>query len=102
MTKDDQIYNISSSRFLRPYNAKLKFLEPLKLRRIKSAMTHAAKHNKVYHLWWHPHNFGVHTEENFRTLEKIFKTYKKLNKMYGFKSETMTGLTEKIQSIQTN
>lgn len=101
ITKDSQLYNISSSRFLRPYNTKLKYLEPLKLRRITSAMTYAAKHNKVYHLWWHPHNFGTQMEENFRNLEKIFKTYKKLNEVYNFKSETMTGLSEKIKSIQS-
>jgi peptidoglycan/xylan/chitin deacetylase (PgdA/CDA1 family) len=39
-------FNIPSSRFLRPYNKKLSFLEGLKLNRIKKAMTHAAKKEK--------------------------------------------------------
>jgi hypothetical protein len=97
INKNSIICNIPSSRFLRPYNTKLKFLEPLKLRRIKKAMKHAAKHNETYHLWWHPHNFGVNMDKNFENLENIFKTYKKLNKTYGFQSETMTGLSSKIK-----
>ena len=95
INKDCIINNIPSSRFLRPYNAKLKIFEPLKLRRIKKAMTYAAKHNEVFHLWWHPHNFGTQMDENFRNLEVIFNTYKKLNETYGFQSETMTGVSEK-------
>ncbi|WP_299336494.1 polysaccharide deacetylase family protein [uncultured Psychroserpens sp.] len=92
------LYNIPSSRFLRPFNRKLKYFEPLKLKRIKKAMTYAAKNNQVYHLWWHPHNFGKYTEENFNTLETVFKTYKALHETYGFQSETMTGLTDKVKS----
>ena len=92
------IFNLPSSRLFRAYSNKLKFLEPLKVRRIKNAMTTAAKRNEMFHLWWHPHNFGTQTEENFKNLESVFKTYKALNETYGFKSETMTGLTNKIKS----
>nr|WP_321226043.1 polysaccharide deacetylase family protein [uncultured Psychroserpens sp.] len=95
INKNSILFNIPSSRFLRPYNTKLKFFEPLKLRRIKKAMTYAAKHNELYHLWWHPHNFGTNINENLENLETIFKTYKFLNETYGFQSETMTGLTKK-------
>ncbi|WP_047546311.1 polysaccharide deacetylase family protein [Psychroserpens sp. Hel_I_66] len=98
VNKNYIIFNIPSSRFLRPYNLKLRYFESLKLRRIKKAMTHAAKNNEVYHLWWHPHNFGTHIEENFKNLETIFETYQSLNKTYNFKSETMTGLTKKLTS----
>lgn len=97
INKNCIIFNIPSSRFLRPYNSKLKFFESLKLRRIKKAMTYAAKHNETYHLWWHPHNFGANIDENFNNLETIFKTFKILNKTQGFQSVTMTGITKKIQ-----
>jgi hypothetical protein len=97
-TKNNIIINMPSSRFLRPYNKQLNFFEPFKLRRIKKAMTYAAKHNETYHLWWHPHNFGTHIDKNFENLENIFKTYKKLNKTYGFQSKTMTGLAKKYTS----
>lgn len=88
--------NLPSSRFLRPYSKTLSFLEPLKIKRINKAMKHAAKHNEMFHLWFHPHNFGANTENNFLNLEKIFKQYSALNLKYNFKSDTMTGLAKKI------
>ena len=88
--------NIPSSRFLRPYSYKLRMLESLRLRRIKKSMTHAAKHNLMYHLWWHPHNFGINQSQNFSFLSKILVHYQLLNKKYGFKSYTMTTLAREL------
>lgn len=96
-TIHNNLYNFPSSRLLRAYSNKLKMLEPLKIKRITKSMTKAAQTGTLYHLWWHPHNFGEHINENFNNLEIIFKTYKKLNQAYGFKSETMTSLTNKLK-----
>ncbi|WP_312078041.1 polysaccharide deacetylase family protein [Chryseobacterium sp.] len=82
--------DIPSSRFLRPYISKLNFLEKLRLNRIKKGMTHAAKNNLMFHLWWHPHNFGVNQNKNFNFLEKILQHYSDLNKKYNFQSYKMT------------
>lgn len=84
------IVNVPSSAFLRPYNSKLALLERLKIRRIKNSMKNAAIKGECYHLWWHPHNFGSYTDENFNNLEKILKYYKYLQEMYGFRSSTMS------------
>jgi hypothetical protein len=89
--------NIPSSRFLRPFSRKLNFLDGLRLARIKSGMTYAAKNNLTYHLWWHPHNFGINHIENFDFLEKILQHYEKLNKKFGFTSYTMTQLAIQLQ-----
>lgn len=94
--KDNTPVNIPSSRFLRPYSRRLKFLEGLRLRRIKTGMSYAAKNNLTYHLWWHPHNFGINQNENFLFLEKILQHYEYLNKKYFFKSYTMTELTKEL------
>jgi len=88
--------NVPSSRFLRPFSPAMKPLEWLRMRRIKAAMTHAAKKNKVFHLWWHPHNFGIHQEANFAFLEELLRHYSKLNKQYGFESRTMTEYAQKL------
>ncbi|MCB0447683.1 MAG: polysaccharide deacetylase family protein [Gelidibacter sp.] len=96
--KKQTVLNLPSSRLLRAYSKSMAFLEPLKISRITKSMTHAAKKGELFHLWWHPHNFGTHTDKNFKNLEMIFKHYKELNKKYGFKSETMTGLTNKMIS----
>ncbi len=88
--------NIPSSRFLRPYTKKLKTLEKLRLSRIKTGMTYAAKNNCTYHLWWHPHNFGINQNENFSFLEKILNHYHQLNKEYNFQSYTMSELAKSL------
>lgn len=101
ITKDNLgLINLPSSRFLRPYMPKLACIEFLKCRRIKKAMKHAALNDELFHLWWHPHNFGAHMDENFNNLENIFKTYADLNKKYQFESVTMTGLTNEITKNQ--
>lgn len=89
--------NIPASRFLRPYSNKLKALEKLRLRRIKTGMTYAAKNNLTYHLWWHPHNFGANTEKNFLFLSKIIDHYKYLNSMFNFQSYSMVELAQKLR-----
>lgn len=80
---------LPASRFLRPYHVKEKMIQGLKIKRIKQEMTYAAKHKKVYHLWWHPHNFGYFSEENIMFLQVILNHYKKLNSEYGFTSSSM-------------
>lgn len=89
-------YDIPSSRFLRPFSPKLKSLESLRLRRILKSMTYAAKNKKVYHLWWHPHNFGIHQDENLAFLNKILSHYNFLNSKYGFESLTMNELSDSL------
>ena len=79
--------NIPGSRFLRPYSSQLSFLEPLKIRRITKSIEHAAKHKKIYHLWWHPHNFGCNTDENISNLEQICDCFCRMQAKYGMTSK---------------
>lgn len=94
--KEGDMLNISASRFLRPYSPKLRSLSALRLRRITKSMTKAAEKNKIFHLWWHPHNFGSYTDENFIFLEKILKHFSKLNDRFGMESHSMLSLVKKI------
>lgn len=93
------IANIPSSRFLRPYNKRWNILEQLRLRRIKNGLTKAAKKNELYHLWWHPHNFGKNTKENLEFLEEILKHINYLTKKYNFQSMHMRDVTEVLKII---
>jgi peptidoglycan/xylan/chitin deacetylase (PgdA/CDA1 family) len=81
--------NIPASRFLKPYNKNLAWLESLKLARIKKEMTRAAEKGELYHLWWHPHNFGVNLEENMANLDDLLKHFTYLQDKYGFTNLTM-------------
>ncbi|RYY66350.1 MAG: hypothetical protein EOO12_04480 [Chitinophagaceae bacterium] len=90
---------VPSSGFLRPYLPALRPFEGLRLRRIKAAMTDAARKGLVYHLWWHPHNFGINQDENFAFLEAILQHYRDLQGRYGFSSCTMHEMAEEIQAL---
>lgn len=83
--KQGDLYCIRASRWLRPFD-KRKLFQKLKVRRIKQQMKAAAKSNKIFHLWWHPHEFGVNQKENFMMLEEILNYYEKLNQKYNFQS----------------
>ena len=91
-------YDLKSSRFLRPYKPMFSFFDFLKLKRIKDSMSYAARNNEIFHLWWHPHNFGSNIEENIKFLEQILLHYEMLNKKYKFKSVTMSKLAKIINS----
>ena len=94
-TANERPINIPSSRFLRPFSKTFRIFEPLRLRRICSAMTYAAEHGLTYHLWWHPHNFGVHTEENLSFLKNILNHYVRLKEGYGMESLNMGELARR-------
>jgi len=88
--------NIPSSRFLRPFNPRLNVLNQLRLKRIINSLTFAAKNGQVYHLWWHPHNFGTYLGENLAMLRVILEHYCLLKKKYGMESVSMGKLAEEL------
>ena len=81
--------NLRASRFLRPYSPLFRTFEPLRLHRIKCDLTEAARKGLLYHLWWHPHNFGVNTAANLAFLRKILEHYRSLHDVYGIESVNM-------------
>lgn len=86
--------DIPGCRFFRAYRPHSPILEKLKIHRIKEEMRSAAKQNKIYHIWWHPLNFGVNIKENLAALEVILKYYDSLHKKYGMQSHTMADFIE--------
>ena len=56
-------------------------------------MTYAAKNKEIYHLWWHPHNFGYNTTENLQYLNEIIIHYKSLETKYDFLSKSMNEIS---------
>lgn len=77
-----------SSRFLRPQH-KIELVNALRLNRIKNEIIHAAKNGEVYHLWWHPHNFGIDPEGAIKTLKAIIEVYTYCKDNFGMESKTM-------------
>lgn len=95
---ENGIWNLTGSRMYKPILKPLYCLEGLKLHRIKNQMLHAAKRGLTFHLWWHPHNIGVRTEEHLRQLEEIFKYYAQLRETYGMESRNMGEMTAFLEN----
>ncbi|MEN3294753.1 MAG: hypothetical protein V7642_4006 [Burkholderiales bacterium] len=83
------LVNVPASLFLYPWSAKHRALIPMRLRRLKQGMTVAAQTGGAFHVWWHPHNFGVNLEENLALLETILRHYRVLADTYGMQSQCM-------------
>lgn len=81
--------DVSASRFLRPGLGLPRRAEALRLCKIKAEMAAAARQGRLYHLWWHPHNMGLRTEEFFEGLHSILTSFALLKDAYGFRSLTM-------------
>lgn len=90
-----RVLNVRSSRFLRPVSKCRGVFETPRLRRIKESMTHAARTGTVYHLWWHPHNFGADLDANVGFLNKILTHYRDLSERYGMRSLNMGELADR-------
>ena len=92
-----EIMNIPASQFLRPYNPKFKMFDGLKFGRIKQGIKFAAKQGLIYHLWWHPHNFGRYMDENFKFLEQVLEYYRQLNQEGKIESQNMLEIYSNIK-----
>lgn len=85
----DGLCNLPASRMLRPWSHRLRALEPLRLARITRALRHAAEAGEIFHLWWHPHNFGIRQEENLAVLRQVLEAFAALRESHGMRSLTM-------------
>jgi hypothetical protein len=90
----DGMANVAASIFLRPVSSGNSFLEKMQFRRIARSVEFAARNNEIFHLWWHPHNFGTNLDANIGLLRKILTSYQNLSEEYGIRSLTMTEVAE--------
>ena len=81
--------NVPASFFLRPFWPRLERLDSLRLRRIEKSMRYAATRKELVHIWWHPHDFGVHIDENIAFLGKVLAAYERLHETHGMESLSM-------------
>lgn len=86
---EDGLVNVPASMFLYAWSPVVQPLAVLRLRRIKQGMTAAARTGAVFHLWWHPHNFGVNLELNLAILAEVLRHYRVLADKYGMQSQCM-------------
>ena len=91
--------NVRSSMFLRPYSAQRKSFESVRLRRIAGGIHAAAEQRGIFHLWWHPHNFGAQTDENLQFLRSLLEVYSHCRRTHGMLSLSMAGVARLVSNV---
>jgi peptidoglycan/xylan/chitin deacetylase (PgdA/CDA1 family) len=89
VARPDGMCNVAASRFLRPYSRRLRGLDGVRLRRVLGGVRNAARRGEIFHLWWHPHNFGTHLDENLDFLRRVLDGFAELRRTHGMQSLTM-------------
>ena len=92
--------DVRSSMFLRPYSEQRKRWESLRLRRIADGIRAAAEQRGIFHLWWHPHNFGVNTNENVDFLRKVLEVFSRCRQTHGMRSLSMIDVAGTVTDVQ--
>src|SRR5262249_26522707 len=62
------VMNVPASLFLRPTAAHKSPATRIRARRMRRLVARAGERGEIAHIWWHPHNFGAHVEENLALL----------------------------------
>lgn len=78
----------AASRFFRPQHSQNLF-NTARIHRIKNEIIQAAKNGEVYHLWWHPHNFGVDSAGAMKALNQLLQVFQHCQQTYGMESLSM-------------
>jgi hypothetical protein len=90
--------NIPASAFLRPFAPSRRSLESIRLARLRSGLRQAARHGRIFHLWWHPHNFSQHAAENLSILGSVLDEFETLASTEGMQSLSMGDVTDMVSS----
>ena len=85
----DGLLNVQATAFLRPLDGARGRLWPLQRRRLFAMMDRAARKNGLFHLWWHPHNFGLAPELHMSRLTELLQHFRTLQDRFGMQSRSM-------------
>ena len=91
------VYNVPASSFLRPVGATPGWLDGVRQRRLVEALQRAARQHGLFHLWWHPHNFGRHPDQNLAFLQELLETFARLQVSEGMVSLSMRDVVAHVR-----
>ena len=89
--------NVRASRFLWPYRPGLNRFEEQRLKRTIDQVKLAALEDAIFHIWFHPHNFGLHLEQNLQVLERILQAFASARERYGMRSLSMSAVADMVR-----
>ncbi len=81
--------NVPASRFLRPFSRRFLRGTKFQTNAIRHEMRAAAQNGRLFHLWFHPHNFGLNTQDNLLNLRSILEEFNILRSEFGWASLNM-------------
>jgi hypothetical protein len=90
--------DVPATAFLRPFDPKRRHLEPLRRARLRSGLRSAARQGRIFHLWWHPHNFSQHQSENLGLLAGLLDDFERLRTSDGMCSLSMGDVADELAS----
>lgn len=82
-------WDATASHFLRPWRKSWGEYSKWHIRHLIGEMTRAAKEDRYFHIWWHPHNFGRSPTQNLNQLEEVLAAFSRLRDTFGMQSMTM-------------
>lgn len=88
------LHDVPATCFLRPVGNAPRVVNELRLRRIVDGLAQAAARGRIFHLWWHPHNFGRHAAENLAFLRRVLERYRALRDERGMRSLSMVDVAD--------
>ncbi len=94
--RPDGTHDVAASFFLRPWSPRWRRFDLLRRDRLRRALREAAHRGEILHLWWHPHNFGVHLEENVAFLREILDEMAGHRERGDLRSLSMAGVADAL------
>lgn len=95
----DDLCRVPASFFLQPYSPRRASFDAARARRLVGALRQAARRGEIFHLWWHPHNFGIHLEENIAFLRRVLDAFRSLRDSDGMRSLTMAEVAQRVLGV---
>jgi peptidoglycan/xylan/chitin deacetylase (PgdA/CDA1 family) len=97
VSRPDGLCNVRGSRYFRPHLPGSRLLEQKRLNRIIAGIESAARSGRLFHLWFHPEDFGRHIDENLRNMRLILEAFEENRRAYGLQSLSMCRVAETVQ-----
>jgi peptidoglycan/xylan/chitin deacetylase (PgdA/CDA1 family) len=88
--------NVPGTHVVRAYSGRTRALEPLRARRIVASLERAARRGEIVHVWWHPHNFSLRTDESLAFVRTVLEAFARLRSETGMQSLAMGDVADLV------
>ncbi len=97
------LVEIPSSQFYSPFQSVGKYVSlDDRVAQAIAGLNQAAKTNQVYHLWTHPFNLGLRTDQLLQGLTRIFEHAGELRGQMKLTNPTMVGLADQVNDSSSS